>query len=553
MRPDHALARAAAIAASLAAATTHAAISVTPTPASGPSFTLTPVGSKTRITLNTSVTTEPTSFLIRGDATDQIENIILNANPSFQTTFLTVRGPTAGTTLASVDSINMMSSTSTCILLDVRTTGNVGPIRMNTIADMHVGGDITGPITLIQRAGGGESSLIAGTVTGKIRGNILIDYGAIYALTATEGIGTSAIPVQLRTKLNIERITAKEIFADITTFANGGTGFTGTIETLNGPFTGSLITRRIASPGAGKYAALTINGDLDANITITENIANENNSNPAVNVAGRLMLARTFRVGTSLDPGATFRIGTPGGLQGQLIINDQNNGGTWSGPVTISATTLGPVPMYSSPSAPIGGGSAGHVPFHLHAADAWPPPSSVISPAAAPRPNAPIRLRWYGPVNWTPGQTPLVIEANPLASPGLWINQTACFNIAREPGLNPHPNVVAAYPITALPPGYTYRARPVTLGPGALLCDLGLAVNPSVADDSSLYSFTISGGCTGDADGNGIVNFADISTILSNWSASPGACLSTTDVNRDGAVNFADITTTLAGFGAACP
>ncbi len=532
---------------------TRAAISVTPTPAAGPTFTLTPVGSKTRITLNTSVTTEPTTFLIRGAAGDQIENVILNANPSFQTTFLNIRGPTAGTTLASVDSIDMMSSTSTCIILDLRTSGNVGSIRMNTIADMRVGGDITGSITHPPRAGGGEASLIAGTVTGRIRGSILVDNGTIFSLTATGGIGTAVLPVQVRTKLNIERISAKEIFADITTFSNGGAGITGTIETTNGPFTGSLITRRIASTGPGEPGALTINGDLDANITITESIANENNANPVVNIAGRLMLGKTFRVGTTLDTGAAFRVVTPGGLQGQLIINAANLAGLWNGPVTISASTLGPVPMYSSQSALIGGGSAGHVPFHIHAADAWPPPSSVLGNASAPKPSTPIRLRWYGPVNWTPGQTPLIIEANSLTSPGVWINQTSCFTIAREPGLTPHPNIVAAYPIAALPGGYTYRVRPVTLGPAALLCDLGLAVNPSVADDASLYSFTISGACLGDADGNGLVNFVDITTILSNWGNTAGTCLTTTDVNRDGTISFADITAVLSGFGATCP
>lgn len=552
--PARALALAALL---LAHATAPAAISVITTPASGPTFTLTPVGSKTRVTLNTSLTTQPTSFLVRGSATDQIENVIVNANPSFQTTFVSIRGTTSGTSLASVDSIDMMASTSTCIVLELRTSGNVGSIRMNTIAGMNVGGDITGDIIHPPRTSGGEASLIAGTVTGRIRGNILVDHGAIYSLSAVGGIGTSLIPAQVRTKLNIARLTTKEIFADITTFSNGGTGIVGTLQTTNGPFTGTLLTRRIAgalNDTITEPGTLNINGDLDASITLIENIANENGGNPVVNIAGRLMPGRTFRVGTTLDPGAAFRVVTPGGLQGQVIINAQNNSGTWDGPVTVSASTLGPVPMYSSLSAAIGGGSVGHAPFHMHAADNWPPVSSVLSPAAAPKPSTPIRVRWYGPVNWNPGagQAPLVIEASPIAQPGTWISQTGCFTIAREPGASPHPNVIAAYPFAPLPSGYTYRVRPVVLGPAALLCDLGLAVNPAVADDANIYAFTISGGCSGDADGNGSVNFADISTVLSNWGSTGSACVSNTDVNRDGTVNFGDITVVLSNFGQMC-
>lgn len=531
--------------------TSHAAISVTPTPASGPTFTLTPIGAKTRVTLNTSLTTQPTTFLIRGNATDQIENIIINANPSFQTTFLEVRGPTPGTPLASVDSIDIGASTSTCILLDLRTTGNVGTLRINTIAGASIGGDVTGSITLPPRSSGGESSLIAAAVTGRIKGNVLVDYGSIYNLGALGGVGMAGAPVQVRSQGHVARLSAKEIFADITTIANSGWGYTGTIETTFGPFVGSLTTSRIDNISPTEPGNLIVNGDLDANVTVLSHIAAPNNGNPAVRIAGRLMQGRTFRVGSSLNTGATFQVQTPGGLQGQLLVNSQNIGGNWSGQVAVGGPVLGPVPMYSATSASIGGGAAGHVPFHLHVADASPPASTVISTAAAPRPSLPIRLRWYGPVMWTPGQAPLIIEANPLTAPGLWINQTSCFTIAREPGSQPSMNVVAAYPAAALPGGYTYRVRPVVLGPAALLCDLSLPVNPSVADDAGLYSFTITAGCPGDADANGVVNFTDISTVLSNWSTSP-ACLSTNDVNHDGVVNFSDITTVLSAFGSSC-
>jgi len=60
--------------------------------------------------------------------------------------------------------------------------------------------------------------------------------------------------------------------------------------------------------------------------------------------------------------------------------------------------------------------------------------------------------------------------------------------------------------------------------------------------------------CMGDANGDGQVNFADITAILSNWgvgsapgSASPG------DANNNGVVNFEDITTVLSNWAVTCP
>jgi hypothetical protein len=70
-------------------------------------------------------------------------------------------------------------------------------------------------------------------------------------------------------------------------------------------------------------------------------------------------------------------------------------------------------------------------------------------------------------------------------------------------------------------------------------------------------NFTLSGGfwgrvrmdeCAGDADGNNIVNFADITAVLANW-LDFGA---TGDANNDWFVDFQDITSVLANFGASC-
>jgi hypothetical protein len=54
--------------------------------------------------------------------------------------------------------------------------------------------------------------------------------------------------------------------------------------------------------------------------------------------------------------------------------------------------------------------------------------------------------------------------------------------------------------------------------------------------------------CVGDADGNGAVDFGDITSILSNW----GGTGPEGDANRDDLVNFKDVTSVLANFGSTC-
>lgn len=59
--------------------------------------------------------------------------------------------------------------------------------------------------------------------------------------------------------------------------------------------------------------------------------------------------------------------------------------------------------------------------------------------------------------------------------------------------------------------------------------------------------------CFGDANGDGAVNFADITNVLSffNFDYTPGTGMG--DANRDGVVNFADVTNVLSNFGLVCP
>lgn len=55
--------------------------------------------------------------------------------------------------------------------------------------------------------------------------------------------------------------------------------------------------------------------------------------------------------------------------------------------------------------------------------------------------------------------------------------------------------------------------------------------------------------CQGDADGNNVVNFADITAVLANYGLTPGQG----DADHNGEVNFADITAVLGNYGVPCP
>ncbi len=59
--------------------------------------------------------------------------------------------------------------------------------------------------------------------------------------------------------------------------------------------------------------------------------------------------------------------------------------------------------------------------------------------------------------------------------------------------------------------------------------------------------------CLGDADGNLMVNFADILAVLANWAADYGPGTGPGDADGNGVVSFADILTVLASYGLICP
>jgi hypothetical protein len=78
----------------------------------------------------------------------------------------------------------------------------------------------------------------------------------------------------------------------------------------------------------------------------------------------------------------------------------------------------------------------------------------------------------------------------------------------------------------------------------------GNADNAAVVDMGALEAVPLPPPpCIGDANGDRVVNFADITSVLTNWGG-PGPA---GDSDTSGVVNFADITSTLTSWGDECP
>jgi hypothetical protein len=78
-----------------------------------------------------------------------------------------------------------------------------------------------------------------------------------------------------------------------------------------------------------------------------------------------------------------------------------------------------------------------------------------------------------------------------------------------------------------------------------------IALSPSIA----LNSVTTIPAFFGDADHNLVVNFSDITSVLSNFGTSypPGTVTGQGDADASDGVNFGDVTAVLANFGSTCP
>lgn len=124
-------------------------------------------------------------------------------------------------------------------------------------------------------------------------------------------------------------------------------------------------------------------------------------------------------------------------------------------------------------------------------------------------------------------------------------------DILSNPGLTPASPVdtYIQLPVSGVAPAGATKVRVV----------IGMAQQSNGAggihfDDATVAISSPPTFCLGDANGDGSVNFADITAVLGSFGASyvPGSA-GAGDANNDGIVNFADITAVLGAFNLPCP
>lgn len=312
-------------------------------------------------------------------------------------------------------------------------------------------------------------------------------------------------------------------------------------------------------------ANVSFNGPVLGNITVGRSV-----------LPGRMISIG----GSGLEGGASLRIGDalqgtvvlpPGGLMGHIVINANNNGAAWEGPVSLGGLMqLEPAPYYNALSSITGGGSAGLVPFGLHAMDCTPPQGGVVASTAFAAPQPAVLIRSYGPVDHAVSAGgggwggAVAVER---FHDGSWVNASSFFAPALFPPGAQTSHIIGLWGTGAEPPPGQYRVRPVALvcadvpgeppvawpTPGGYQftidadCDANgvpdsvqLAANPGLDANGNGLIDSCEGGqptCPCDADGDGAVVVNDIFAFLSLWfSNSPQA-----DFDGQNGVQVADI------------
>lgn len=271
----------------------------------------------------------------------------------------------------------------------IEVSEDIGSISAYAIGNLDAGRDIVGPISASTTTGTqGITAALAGR---NILGTLSAPNGRIGFIQA-QNVGQSGSSlVRIEAKWYIQSISVSGLLhADVESGVNSGT-----------------------TTGTGQMAAVSA-ASFDGKIT-TKTIVTLNPSSPQFIFS--TAFTGTIAVRGSFLPQSTPErfIQTPvAGLAGQILVNTDNGGGTWSGPVKVGpdgnggqivlSGANGSAPYYSTTSSSLGGGAVGLVPFNLHTQD-----SAINSPQFL---GGTCRLRFYGPIaNSSPSTLPVVVEA----------------------------------------------------------------------------------------------------------------------------------------------
>lgn len=320
-------------------------------------------------------------------------------------------------------------------------SGNIGlaltpfttQIKADRIGVLRTSADLTAEVIAYGTAISGQTVAIDEIdVEGDMLNSVTALEDEINMIDVEGKIGSSGSPVSISAKRDIFHIQAGAIYADITSIADSGNGVLSILETTaespnNGDFVGSLTVDGI-EPSVPD--AITINGHLDADITVTS-----------------AALQSFIIVNKSFDSDRTIWLKAASGLHsnGQIVFNRDDDSETWDGTVkvgTSSPITITADPDYTNTAASLGGGAIGEAPFALHDESCtvanggnWSlntldltsieiPPPCIDNPLYA-------KLRFYGSIELDDGHDPdYVIRVEKKTGPSTWSDVTSAFSFS---------------------------------------------------------------------------------------------------------------------------
>lgn len=210
---------------------------------------------------------------------------------------------------------------------------------------------------------------------------------------------------------------------------------------------------------------------------------------------GSLLAGASVAIGDNLA--GIMAISNSSGLAGQIIINGDNNTppSTWSGVISVGGAPLTDAPYYSAPSAGLGGGAIGLVPYRLYDGDCAPANNSYMTREAFEVAGAIVR--YYGPVAVGNSLMLPIVQMRDPYDFDAWGNASGMFAVEVHPAgvAAQDRSVKITYIGTAgdLGTGW-YRLH---LQAGGLVC-ADVTNTPDVVGD---YYFTIGLNCNGSPNG----------------------------------------------------
>ncbi len=375
-------------------------------------------------------------------------------------------------------------------------------------------------------ASGSIGEIQASTVTpGGWYGDVLALNGSIGSIINTD---STIIADCIQAKNGIGTIWGRYlIHADIRSNANGGSGNLTTLRIpIGGDFRGSLHANTITGEpdafGGWITFPVEVRGDFDGDAVIDTSL-----DGPWISRGLSIDRTITLRRNLGEDGRFTFEQFGGGFIDGQVIINADDNGYEWLGGAGVGEIGLANIPYYSNSN--IGDGAIGLAPYHLHNEGCTPPNHGYIGLNEFNHPTTGgVVMRYYGPINIPSGGAGVVdIDKEVPCQPGVWMTDidqyfSVTVNPSGVPGSPRAIRIRRADNTNPIPVGH-YR---VTIDDEGTQC-LGVDGLPAVV--SEVYDFWIAVDCFDDD----VLNADDF--------LSGSSCNMTNDCNSNGVLDSCDI------------